>query len=188
MLADACLSNAVQGMHSNDMTRRSADIEESQAVQMQDVLDVSVLRSAAAAKRVGKKWYFEHLDIHGIKCNLTLIPKSMHSEDVGPQRARLTTVFGVHFMDINNVSLRINALQMRNAFVTWRSLLAQIYRHLFFQVSFLRGSSGHRILRQCCVPGVDLCRSAAVLNAKLTSMYEPANMRNKTASSDVEVL
>lgn len=72
--------------------------------------------------------------LQGIQCNLTLIPKSSHETDE-PQQARLTTAFGIHFMDINNVSLRINALQMKNAFVTWRTLLAQIYRHLFFQVS-----------------------------------------------------
>lgn len=105
------------------------------ATHLQDVLDASVIRTAAAAQRVGKKWYFENLDIQGIKCNLTLIPKSSHSEELGLQRARLTTAFGIHFMDINNVSLRINALQMRNAFVTWRTLVSQIYRHLFFQVS-----------------------------------------------------
>ena len=72
--------------------------------------------------------------MQGIQCNLTLIPKSSHKTDE-PQQARLTTAFGIHFMDINNVSLRINALQMKNAFVTWRTLLAQIYRHLFFQAS-----------------------------------------------------
>lgn len=98
-----------------------------------------MMRSAAGAKRVGKKWYFENLDLQGIKCNLTLIPKSSHSEELGSQQARLTTAFGIHFMDINNVSLRINALQMKNAFVTWRTLVSQIYRHLFFQV---RGSLG----------------------------------------------
>ena len=83
---------------------------------------------------MGKRWYFENLDLQGIQCNLTLIPKSSHKTDE-PQQARLTTAFGIHFMDINNVSLRINGLQMRNAFVTWRTLLAQIYRHLFFQAS-----------------------------------------------------
>ena len=102
---------------------------------MQALLEKSSGKSEKSATRVGKKWYFEHLDIHGIKCNLTLIPKTMHSDEAGAQRARLTTVYGVHFIDINNVSLKINALQMRNAFVTWRSLLATIYRHLFFQVS-----------------------------------------------------
>ena len=101
---------------------------------VQEVLDAAMIRSAAGAKRVGKKWYFENMDIQGIKCNLTLIPKARNSDELGAQRARLTTAFGIHFMDINNVSLRINALQMRNAFLTWRTLVTQIYRHLFFQV------------------------------------------------------
>lgn len=90
---------------------------------------------SAAATRTGKKWYFEHLDIQGIRCNLTLIPKSGQTQELALQRARLTTAFGIRFMDIHGVPLRISALQMRNAFVTWRMLVSQIYRHLFFQVT-----------------------------------------------------
>ena len=30
---------------------------------MQELLDATVIRSAAGAKRVGKRWYFENLDL-----------------------------------------------------------------------------------------------------------------------------
>ena len=100
----------------------------------QEVLDATMIRSAAGARRTGRKWYFENLDLQGIKCNLSLIPRSRHNDDMGANRYRLTTAFGIRFIDINNVSLRINALTMKNAFVSPRALLTTIYRHLFFQV------------------------------------------------------
>ena len=93
--------------------------------------------------RRGRKWYFEKLDLRAVRCNLSLIPRpGFHEVDVGSNsnRYRLATALGIHFINITDVPLRLSALQLKNAFVSPQSLLAQLLRHLFYQVSPACGS------------------------------------------------
>lgn len=107
---------------------------------VQEVLDASL---PAAARGVqgpgGRKWYFEKLDLQGIRCNLTLLPHGGAREAEGggamaaATRYRMASTLGIHLTEINSVPLRVNALLMKNAFVTPRALLSQLLRHLFLQ-------------------------------------------------------
>lgn len=108
---------------------------------VQEVLDATATTSMRGAQRgVGRKWYFEKLDLHGIRCNLTLVPHGGFREwDTGgavaaATRYRVASTLGINIIEINSVPLRVNALQLKNAFVTPRALLSQLMRHLFFQV------------------------------------------------------
>ena len=108
----------------------------------QEVLDATIDTSSKAAQRgAGRKWYFEKLDLQGIRCNLTLVPHGGYrdsdpgsSTGVGGAPPRTASTLGIPIIEINSVPLRVNALQLRNAFVTPRALLSQLVRHLLFQV------------------------------------------------------
>lgn len=111
------------------------------------MLDATINTNSRAIQRgVGRKWYFEKLDLQGIRCNLTLVPHGggvrETDADAGSgqphgTRYRLASALGVRIIEINSVPLRVNALQLKNAFVTPRALMSQLLRHLFFQVGRL---------------------------------------------------
>ena len=110
------------------------------------MLDATVPTASGGTSATGRKWYFEKLDLQGIRCNLTLVPHGGAREADGgvgamaaATRYRMASTLGIHITEINNVPLRVNALLMKNAFVTPHTLLAQLMRHLFLQVS-----SAHR--------------------------------------------
>lgn len=50
---------------------------------------------------------------------------------------RLAAVFGIGFSDVHNVPLRINALTLSHAFMTFNQLSSQIGRHLLWTVRSL---------------------------------------------------
>ena len=50
---------------------------------VQELLDATTIQTVAGARRKGRKWYFENLDLQGIKCNLTLMPKIGHGDEFG---------------------------------------------------------------------------------------------------------
>lgn len=109
-------------------------------VGVQEVLDASMPATSRGAQGSGgRKWYFEKLDLQGIRCNLTLLPHGGAREAEGggamaaATRYRMASTLGIHLTEINSVPLRVNALVMKNAFVTPRTLLSQLLRHLFLQ-------------------------------------------------------
>lgn len=108
--------------------------------------------TSQSKSRLGRKWYFEKLDLRAVRCNLSLIPRpGFHEVDVGSNsnRYRLATALGIHFINITDVPLRLSALQLKNAFVSPQSLLAQLLRHLVYQVSPRTDSQTAR--ESCCV-------------------------------------
>ena len=108
----------------------------------QEVLDATVNTNYKSTQRgAGRKWYFEKLDLQGIRCNLTLVPhgglrefEPGGSTTAAPTRYRVASALGVHIIEINSTPLRVNALQLKNAFVTPHALLSQLIRHLILQV------------------------------------------------------
>ena len=48
---------------------------------------------------------------------------------------RVASALGIPFMEINGVPLRINPMQLKNAFVTPQALMKKLSQHLYFQVS-----------------------------------------------------
>ena len=49
-------------------------------------------------------------------------------------RYRVASALGIPFMEINGVPLRINPMQLKNAFVTPQALTKKLSQHLYFQV------------------------------------------------------
>ena len=57
----------------------------------------------------------------------------------GVRRYRVASALGIPFMEINGVPLRINPMQLKNAFVTPQALTKKLSQHLYFQVRASRG-------------------------------------------------
>lgn len=73
--------------------------------------------------------------MQSIMCNLTLIPQmAPRDETAALGQLRLAAALGIHFVDISNLPLRINALTLRHIFVNPQTLLNHVTRHLMMQV------------------------------------------------------
>ena len=105
---------------------------------LQDIFASSLETPTSSNQRRGRKWYFERLEVHPIKCNVTLIPKAGTRDvesSLSPGRIRMAATLGVNFMDINNVPLKISALTFQNALLTPGTLMGHITRRLISSVS-----------------------------------------------------
>ncbi|KAK9808775.1 hypothetical protein WJX72_003363 [[Myrmecia] bisecta] len=142
---------------------------------LHELLDASMVQYAKAHQpRRGRKWYFEMLDIQSIRCNLTLIPRpGLREPEAATGRIRMAAAMGIQFIDINNVPLKINVLQLKNEFVSPRTLMGTIVRHLKFQAL----SEMHKILGQVDILGTPIALGSSIMSGLTAFFVEPAKAR-----------
>lgn len=85
----------------------------------------------------GQRCYLEVLHIHPIKVNITLLASPAIDSDGRSKRFRTASAMGINMLDLTNVPLKINAMVMKNAFMRPREVVAEIVRHIKWQVSVL---------------------------------------------------
>jgi hypothetical protein len=86
-----------------------------------------------------------------IRCNLTLVPQpGRRDEAAALGRLRLAAALGIDFVNIANLPLRIAPLPLAHTFVSPRTLVAHISRHLALQA---------RACEHACAPAL-LCADA----------------------------
>lgn len=83
--------------------------------------------------RRGLRCYLEVLHIQPIKVNITLLASPAISTECST-RFKTASALGINLLDLNNVPLKINAMIMKNAFMRPREVIAQIVRHIKWQV------------------------------------------------------
>ncbi|KAK9809768.1 hypothetical protein WJX73_004442 [Symbiochloris irregularis] len=184
------LALMLRDLPSEELWQRSSshsDISGSQeagtagASMLLEVLDASMPATTRGAQGPGgRKWYFEKLDLQGIRCNLTLLPHggAREAESGGAMAAatryRMASTLGIHLTEINSVPLRVNALLMKNAFVTPRTLLSQLLRHLFLQALH----ETHKILGQVDILGSPIVLGSNIIAGLRQFITEPLKAEN----------
>lgn len=88
------------------------------------------------SQRRGLRCYLEVLHIQPIKVNITLLASPAIATDGHSRRYRTASALGINLLDLTNVPLKINAMIMKNAFMRPREVVAQIIRHIKWQVRF----------------------------------------------------
>jgi len=118
----------------------------------------------------GRKWYFEVLHIQPLKINLTVVPSGgvMHNEVSA--RFRAVSQLGIKLVTITNVSLRVNQLALKNAFVRPQALVNQIMRHMVFNVL----SELYKILGSVELLGAPVSLISTLGTGVVDFFYEPA--------------
>eukprot|EP00884_Botryococcus_braunii_P017933 jgi/Botrbrau1/4823/Bobra.0325s0039.2 len=158
-----------------EVSSQTLDGEREVGEALMAVFDATLIQhERKSVGQVRQKCYFENLVMKAVEVNLTLIPNGRRDEAAAVNGFRLAAALGTQFLEINNVPLKINSLQMKNAFLTPRDLIAQISRHFMFQALH----EMHKILGQLDIVGSPIVLGSSVIAGFKLLLSEPAKARN----------